>query len=86
MVQIYSQQATVAQQRWIDEVTEASRVPVLASTIRNSSRHFGDSGETGVPAMLRNAGKDEVVKEFDQLADEVLGALELSKGGNSWTQ
>ncbi|BCK52988.1 ParA family protein [Nocardia wallacei] len=80
MVQIYSQQVTLAQQRWIDEVTEASRVPVLASRIRNSSRRFGDAGETGVPAMLRNAVKDEVVKEFDQLADEVLGALELSSG------
>ncbi|MFF3574218.1 ParA family protein [Nocardia jiangxiensis] len=80
MVQIYSQQVTLAQQRWIDEVTAASRVPVLASRIRNSSRHFGDAGESGVPAMLRSGVKDEVVKEFDQLADEVLGALELSSG------
>lgn len=80
MVQIYSQQVTLAQQRWIDEVSEASRVPVLANRIRNSARHFGDAGESGIPAMLRNAVKDEVVKEFDQLADEVLGALELSSG------
>ncbi|WP_442790266.1 ParA family protein [Nocardia sp. CDC153] len=80
MVQIYSQQVTLAQQRWIDEVAEASRVPVLSSRIRNSPRHFGDAGETGVPAMLRDVYKDEVVKEFDQLADEVLTALELSSG------
>jgi chromosome partitioning protein len=32
--------------------------------------------------MLRHAVKDEVVKEFDRLADEVLGALKLPLGGH----
>jgi chromosome partitioning protein len=80
MVQIYSQQVTLAQHTYIEEVRLNSRVPVLASKVRNSPRHFGDAGESGVPAMLRASGKDEVVREFDQLADEVLGALALSAG------
>ncbi|MFC4855865.1 ParA family protein [Actinophytocola glycyrrhizae] len=81
MVQIYSQQVTLAQHAYIEEVRSNSRVPVLESKIRNSPRHFGDAGENGVPAMLRATGKDEVVREFDQLTDEVLGALALSGGG-----
>jgi chromosome partitioning protein len=80
MVQIYSQQVTLAQHNYIEEVRLNSRVPVLESRIRNSPRHFGDAGESGVPAMLRATGKDEVVREFDQLANEVLGALALSSG------
>ncbi|MEV4144580.1 ParA family protein [Amycolatopsis sp. NPDC049691] len=75
MVQIYSQQVVLAQHNYIEEVRLNSRVPVLESKIRNSPRHFGDAGETGVPAMLRATGRDDVVKEFDQLTDEVLGAL-----------
>ncbi|MFI7673447.1 ParA family protein [Actinophytocola sp. NPDC049390] len=81
MVQIYARQVTLAQHAYIEEVRVNSRVPVLASTVRNSPRHFGDAGESGVPAMLRATGKDEVVREFDQLTDEVLGALALSGGG-----
>ncbi|MFE0025430.1 ParA family protein [Amycolatopsis sp. NPDC059021] len=81
MVQIYSQRVTAAQHSYIEQVRLNSQVPVLNSTVRNSS-HFGDSGENGVPAMLRAAGKDDVVREFDQLADEVLGALALSPGGS----
>jgi chromosome partitioning protein len=80
MVQIYSQQVTAAQHSYIEEVRVNSRVPVLNSKIRNSPRHFGDAGESGVPAMLRAGGKDEVIREFDQLVDEVLGALMLSAG------
>jgi chromosome partitioning protein len=80
MVQIYSQQVTLAQHAYIEEVRLNSRVPVLESRIRNSPRHFGDAGESGVPAMLRVTGRDEVVREFDQLADEVLGALALLPG------
>ncbi|WP_410610111.1 ParA family protein [Amycolatopsis sp. lyj-109] len=78
MVQIYSQQVTAAQHGYIQEVQVNSQVPVLKSHIRNSPRHFGDAGENGVPAMLRATGRDEVVREFDELADEVLSALSLS--------
>jgi chromosome partitioning protein len=77
MVQIYSQQVTLAQLKYVEQVQLNSNVPVLESKIRNSPRHFGDVGDGGVPAMLRTVGRDEVVKEFDQLADEVLGALAL---------
>lgn len=80
MVQIYSQQVTAAQHSYIDEVRLNSQVPVLKSKIRNSPRHFGNAGEGGIPAMLRTTGKDEVLQEFDQLVDEVLGALALSPG------
>lgn len=80
MVQIYSQQVTLAQHRYIEQAHMNSRVPVLESKIRNSPRHFGDAGESGVPAMLHATGKDEVVREFDQLTDEILGALALSSG------
>ncbi len=80
MVQIYSQQVTLAQSSYIQEVRESSRVPVLESVIRNSPRHFGDAGESGVPAMLRTTGKDEVVREFGQLVDEVLRALTPASG------
>lgn len=81
MVQIYAQQVTFAQHSYVEEVHLNSRVPVLKSKIRNSPRHFGDAGESGIPAMLRATGKDEVVNEFDQLADEFLGALGLPSGG-----
>jgi chromosome partitioning protein len=80
MVQIYAQQVTYAQHSYIEEVQLNSRVPVLESKVRNNPRHFGDAGESGVPAMLRATSKDEVVNEFDQLADEFLGALGLSSG------
>lgn len=79
MVQIYSQQVVLAQHTYIEEVRLNSQVPVLESKIRNSPRHFGDAGESGVPAMLRATGRDEVVREFDQLADEVLGALGVKR-------
>jgi chromosome partitioning protein len=80
MVQIYSQQVTLAQHAYIEEVRLNSRVPVLKSTMRNSPRHFGNAGEGGVPAMLRTNDNDEVGTEFDGLVDEVLGALALSSG------
>lgn len=80
MVQIYSQQVTLAQNTYIEEVKVNSRVPVLESKIRNSTRHFGDAGENGVPAMLRATVNDDVVMEFEQLTDEVLDALALSGG------
>lgn len=80
MVQIYAQQVTFAQHSYIEEVRLNSRVPVLESKIRNSPRHFGDAGESGIPAMLRATSKDEVVNEFDRLADEFLDALGLSSG------
>ncbi|MFC6012225.1 ParA family protein [Nocardia lasii] len=82
MVQIYSQQVTLAQQSYIDEVRDGSRVPVLKSVIRNSPKHFGSAGEDGVPAMLRAARADEVVKEFDQLVNEILGALTEARGAH----
>ncbi|WP_326929323.1 ParA family protein [Amycolatopsis orientalis] len=81
MVQIYSQQVTAAQQMYIQEVLANSAVPVLDNKIRNSPRHFGDSGEGGVPAMVRGNGTDEVTREFDHLADEVLGGLAMSSAG-----
>ena len=81
MVQIYAQQVTQGQHEYIEQVRLNSIVNVLKSTIRNSPRHFGDAGETGVPAMLRATVRDDVVKEFDQLADEVLRALTLPGGG-----
>lgn len=82
MVQIYSQQVTLAQHAHIEGVSANSVVPVLKSKIRNSPRHFGDAGQTGVPAMLRTTSKDEVVREFDQLADEILDALALPSGAH----
>lgn len=78
MVQVYAQRLTAAQQRYVDEVQANSQVPVLKSYIRNNTTYFGDAGESGVPAMLRATGRDEVVREFDELTDEVLGALALS--------
>lgn len=80
MVQIYAQQVTFAQHTYIEEVRLNSQVPVMASKVRNSPRHFGDAAESGVPAMLRTSARDEVVNEFDQLADEFLGALGLPSG------
>ncbi|MET7997450.1 AAA family ATPase [Amycolatopsis sp. NPDC005232] len=82
MVQIYSQQVTLAQHGYIEQVRLNSQVPLLENKVRNSPRHFGDAGESGVPAMVRtSAAKDEVVREFDLLADEILGALELTQAG-----
>ncbi|GAB2678750.1 AAA family ATPase [Saccharopolyspora gloriosae] len=82
MVQIYSQKPTASQSEYIEEVKESSEITVLSSMIRNSARHFGGSGEGGVPSMLRRTTKDDdVVREFHQLADEVLGALGLVSEG-----
>ncbi|GAB1515133.1 ParA family protein [Actinophytocola sp. KF-1] len=81
MVQIYAQQVTFAQHTYIEEVRLNSQVPVLKNKIRNSPRHFGDAGESGVPAMLRATARDDVVIEFDQLADEFLSAVGLASGG-----
>ncbi|MGV9359275.1 ParA family protein [Amycolatopsis sp. NPDC003731] len=78
MVQFYAQRLTAAQQKYVDEAQANSQVPVLKSYIRNSTPHFGDAGEDGVPAMLRATSRDNVVREFDEFADEVLGALSLS--------
>lgn len=80
MVQIYSQQVTLAQHAYIEEVRLNSRVPVLDSRIRNSPRHFETRVRAACRLMLRTAGRDEVVREFDQLADEVLGSLGLTSG------
>ncbi|MET8996127.1 AAA family ATPase [Amycolatopsis sp. Hca4] len=78
MAQVYAKRLIAAQQRYADEVQANSKVPVLKSYIRNNTNHFGDAGESGVPAMLRATGRDEVVQEFDGFTDEVLGALSLS--------
>jgi chromosome partitioning protein len=80
MVNIYAQKVTFAQHTYIEEVRLNSQVPVLESTVRNSPHHFGDAGESGIPAILRAKRKDEVIDEFDQLADEFLGALRLPAG------
>jgi chromosome partitioning protein len=80
MVQIYAQQPILGQNTYIEEVRLNSKVPALESMVRNSSSHFGGAGENGIPAMLRTTGRDVVVDEFDQLTDEVLGALGLSSG------
>jgi chromosome partitioning protein len=80
MVQIYSQQVTLAQHRYIEEVRLNSQVPVLDSTIRNLPRLFGDAGESGVPAMLRASAQEEAVREFAKLTDEVVSALDLRAG------
>ncbi|MFC3451301.1 ParA family protein [Amycolatopsis speibonae] len=77
MVHIYSQQVVSAQHKYIEEVRLNSQVPVLGSKIRNSPSHFGDTGGSGVPAMLAATGRDIVVSEFDELVDEVLEALAL---------
>jgi chromosome partitioning protein len=82
MVQFYAQQVILAQHGYIEEVRLNAQFPVLESKIRNSSSHFGDAGETGVPAMLRAAGRDDVVREFHELADEVLAALALTPAGD----
>lgn len=81
MVQIYAQQVTAGQHTYIEEVRLNSQVPVMASKIRNSPRHFGDAGESGVPAMLRTSVKDDVVTEFERLTDEFLGRLDLASDG-----
>jgi chromosome partitioning protein len=80
MVHIYSQQVTLAQHSYIEEVRLNSRVPVLESTVRNNPSEFADAGESGVPAMLRRRARQDLVEEFDQLTDEVLRALGLMAG------
>ncbi|TWG07863.1 chromosome partitioning protein [Saccharopolyspora dendranthemae] len=78
MVQIYSQRVTAAHQNYIDEAQVNSGVPVLESTIRNSTRHFAGEPEKAVPPMLSAPGSDEVVQEFERLTDEVLDSLSLT--------
>jgi len=77
MVQIYAQQPTTTQQKYIDEVRGNSQVRVLQSMIRNSPALFGDAGEDGIPAMLRASGREEVAAEFSRLTDEIADALSL---------
>ncbi|MEU6129552.1 AAA family ATPase [Saccharopolyspora sp. NPDC047091] len=80
MVQIYSQQPTAAHHEYIQEVKQNPEMPVLHNMVRNSTKHFSGSGEGGIPAMLRHPQKDDVVREFGRLTDEVLGKLGMSAG------
>jgi chromosome partitioning protein len=75
MVKIYANKPIATQQNYIEEVRLNSQLPVLNSMVRDSPRHFGDAGPSGVPAILRAPLDDEVAVEFRALAKEVLDGL-----------
>ncbi|WP_067497513.1 ParA family protein [Actinoplanes sp. TFC3] len=76
MVKIYASKPIGTQQYYIEEIRQNSQMPVLAGTMRDSPRYFGDAGESGVPAVLRAPVTDEVVAEFQTLTTEILEGVE----------
>lgn len=72
MIQMYANQPIYSQRNYIQEVIANADVPVLSSTIRNSTRHFGTAGSLGMPAILSASPDDEVAVEFRRLTNEVM--------------
>lgn len=75
MVKIYANKPIGTQQYYIEEIRLNSQIPVLKGMMRDSPKHFGDAGESGIPAVLRAPVTDEVVVEFRRLATEILNAM-----------
>ncbi|WP_344504730.1 ParA family protein [Dactylosporangium maewongense] len=75
MIQVYANKPIGTQLNYVEEVRMNASVPVLDGVVRNSPRHFGDAGSTGVPAMLRAALDDEVAAEFRDLAEEIITTI-----------
>lgn len=79
MIKIYAGKPIGAQQNYIEEVRLNSQIPVLDGMVRDSPRHFGDAGESGVPAVLQAPIDDEVAIEFRRLTKEILDDLGFGK-------
>lgn len=79
MVKIYANKPIGAQQYYIEEIRLNGQIPVLEGTMRDSPRHFGDAGESGIPAVLRAPVTDEVVVEFRRLTTEILDSVGASR-------
>ncbi|MEV4535522.1 AAA family ATPase [Asanoa sp. NPDC049518] len=75
MVKIYANKPISTQQNYIEEIRLNSQVPVLNGMVRDSPRHFGDAGSSGIPAVLRAPIDDEVAMEFRALAKEVVDGV-----------
>jgi chromosome partitioning protein len=75
MTQIYAGQPIASQLLQIAEVQSNADIPVLAGMMRNSPRHFGDAGMSGIPAMVRAPLSDDVAQEFRRLTEEVVAAI-----------
>jgi chromosome partitioning protein len=74
MVKIYAGKPIGTQKYYMEDVRLNAELNVLDGVMRDSPRHFGDAGESGVPAVLRAPVTDEVVVEFRRLATEILDA------------
>ncbi|MFG1608530.1 ParA family protein [Actinoplanes sp. NPDC049265] len=72
MVKIYAGKPIGTQQYYMEDVRLNAEMNVLTGMMRDSPRHFGDAGESGVPAVLRAPVTDEVAVEFRRLTTEVL--------------
>jgi chromosome partitioning protein len=72
MVKIYAGKPIGTQQYYMEDVRLNAEMTVLDGMMRDSPRHFGDAGESGVPAVLRAPVTDEIVVEFRRLATEIL--------------
>lgn len=79
MTQIYAGRPIASQLLQIAEVKSNADIPVLAGTMRNSPRHFGDAGVGGIPAMVRAPVGDDVAQEFRKLTEEVVTALSVRR-------
>lgn len=75
MVKIYAGKPIGTQQYYMEDVRLNAQMNVLNGMMRDSPRHFGDAGESGVPAVLRAPITDDVVVEFRRLASEILDAV-----------
>jgi chromosome partitioning protein len=75
MVKIYAGKPIGTQQYYMEDVRVNADLDVLNGLMRDSPRHFGDAGESGIPAVLKASVTDEVVVEFRRLATEILDAV-----------
>ena len=75
MVKFYANRPIATQQNYIEEVRVNSQIPVLQGVVRDSPKHFGDAGESGIPTVLRAPIDDEVAVEFRALAKEIVDGL-----------
>ncbi|GAA1817430.1 ParA family protein [Planosporangium flavigriseum] len=75
MIQTYAGRPIVTQQNHIEQVRLNSEVPILNGVLRNSPRHFGDAGASGIPAMVRAPMDDDVAVDFRRLTNEFVKAF-----------
>ncbi|WP_306209017.1 ParA family protein [Actinoplanes sp. RD1] len=75
MTQVRSEQPIIAQRTPMENLREAGIMPIFGSSVRNSPQYFAESGERGVPAILRGPLDHPVSQEMRALIGEFVEAV-----------